>query len=126
MRVLIDLLPGLLFEGLCCEDLFLEELAMAARATDDTSAKPWALSGVVRPLFLAEAVEPHDLAAAGGLARAVGRVLGGIGIGRGRHRGHAGRHALVLRRWPRGAALYARRLVGVLGFLGRRGHGFLG
>src|SRR6476469_406297 len=121
MRVLIDLMAGLLFERLFGAELFFEELAMAARATGDTGAKPW---GTVRgraPLFLAEAVEPHDLAAAGWLAGAVGRVLGGIGIGRGRHRRHAGRHALVLRRWPRGAALCARRTVRVFGFIGRRG-----
>jgi hypothetical protein len=33
MRVLIDLTAGPLFEGLFREDLFFEELAMAARTT---------------------------------------------------------------------------------------------
>src|SRR3954451_21981593 len=82
---------------------------------------PGALSGVAPPLFLAEAVEPHDLTAAGGLIGDIGRVLGGGGIGRGRHRRPAGRHALVLRRWPRGAAAGARRIVRVFCFNGRRG-----
>src|SRR3954471_14551197 len=94
MRVLVE--AGLRFEDLCCDDLLFEELAMAARTTDDgrqaTRARsPGALSGVAPPLFLAEAVEPHDLTAAGGLIGDIGRVLGGVGIGRGRHRRHAGR-----------------------------------
>src|SRR5262245_38272672 len=60
-------------------------------------------SGSVCWLFLAKAVESHDLAAARGLRGLLGGSLGGFEVGGSGHRRHRRRRALVLGRGRRAA-----------------------
>src|SRR3979411_2069173 len=97
VRVLIDLTGGLLFV-LFFALFFVLAILVGRRPTDDTGAKSAVSVPVRAPLFLGEAAEPHHLTTPGGLVGVFGRGLGGVGIGRRRHRHHAWRHALMLRR----------------------------